>query len=301
MSHASQTEDGQATRHALHPKLDYAELEKRLGYLFRDRGLLQLALTHPSVAHEQGAPMQTNQRLEFLGDAVLQLVLTRELYEKFPTFGEGPLTKARAKLVNRRTLADHARHLGLGRILIVSRGEEIHGGRERPSALADTFEALLGAIFLDGGFEAAREFILRAVSAPVSAAWQSFPLSKIPRANCRNSSNPLPRKRRSIMSSPLPAPITIASSNAPSTTTAWNSRAVREKARKPPKAKPPCGPGQAEEKIAAEKKCRASFGFRYSQAYRVNNLFLRHKKVLIGVVHLRPLPARLAGTANWKT
>src|SRR5580765_1747019 len=105
--------------------------------------------------------MQTNQRLEFLGDAVLQLVLTRVLFERFPTFGEGPLTKGRAKLVNRRTLAEHGRRLGLGAHLIVSRGEEIHGGRERPSALADTFEALLGAIFLDGGFEAARDFILR--------------------------------------------------------------------------------------------------------------------------------------------
>jgi ribonuclease-3 len=122
---------------------------------------LRLALTHPSVAHEQGLPVQTNQRLEFLGDAVLQLALTSELYEKFPTFGEGPLTKARAKLVNRRSLAERARQLGLGGYLIVSRGEELSGGRERPSALADTFEALLGAIFLDGGFEGAREFILR--------------------------------------------------------------------------------------------------------------------------------------------
>jgi ribonuclease III len=140
---------------------EYDELQARLGYVFRDPALLKLALTHPSVAHEQGAPIQTNQRLEFLGDAVLQLVLTRELYEKFPAFGEGPLTKARAKLVNRRTLAERARHLGLGQYLIVSRGEDLHGGRERPSALADTFEALLGAIFLDGGFGVAREFILR--------------------------------------------------------------------------------------------------------------------------------------------
>jgi len=137
------------------------ELQHQLGYAFRDPALLRLALTHPSVAHEQGAPLQTNQRLEFLGDAVLQLVLTRELYENFPAVGEGPLTKARAKLVNRRTLAEHARRLGLGKHLIVSRGEEIHGGRERGSALADAFEALLGAVFLDGGFEVAREFILR--------------------------------------------------------------------------------------------------------------------------------------------
>jgi len=139
----------------------YEELQGRFGYSFQDLGLLRLALTHPSVAHEQSLPVQTNQRLEFLGDAVLQLALTRELYEKFPTFGEGPLTKARAQLVNRRSLAEQARQLGLGRYLILSRGEETSGGRERLGALADTFEALLGAIFLDGGFEAARQFILR--------------------------------------------------------------------------------------------------------------------------------------------
>jgi ribonuclease-3 len=138
----------------------YDELQESLGYHFGDGNLLQLALTHPSVAHEQGLPLQTNQRLEFLGDAVLQLVLTGELYEKFPVFGEGPLTKARAKLVNRRTLADRARQLELGKHMIVSRGEEMHGGRDRAGALADTFEALLGAIFLDGGFAAARKFIL---------------------------------------------------------------------------------------------------------------------------------------------
>jgi ribonuclease-3 len=154
---------------------DLATLQDRLGYQFRDEGQLRLALTHPSVAHESGAAAAGgdeaqrrpahNQRLEFLGDAVLQLVLTRELYEKFPAFDEGPLTKARAKLVNRRTLAEHARPLGLGAHLILSHGEEMHGGRERPSALADTFAALLGAIFLDGGFDVAREFILREFSA----------------------------------------------------------------------------------------------------------------------------------------
>lgn len=139
----------------------YEDLQTRLGYRFNDPNLLQLALTHPSIAHEQGVPVQTNQRLEFLGDAVLQLVLTGALYERFPAFGEGPLTKARAKLVNRRTLAEHGRRLGLGENLILSKGEAQHGGRERPSALADTFEALLGAVFLDGGFKAAREFILK--------------------------------------------------------------------------------------------------------------------------------------------
>jgi ribonuclease-3 len=145
--------------------MSLADLQTHLGYTFRDEGLLRLALTHPSVAHESGEPTAHNQRLEFLGDAVLQLVLTHALYEKFPAFNEGPLTKARAKLVNRRTLAEHARALGIGVHLILSRGEEASGGRERASALADTFESLLGAIFLDGGFEAAREFVLREFSA----------------------------------------------------------------------------------------------------------------------------------------
>lgn len=150
------------------------ELQDRLGYTFRNPALLELALTHPSVAHEQQSSIQTNQRLEFLGDAVLQLILTRALYEKFPGFDEGPLTKARAKLVNRRSLADQARRLRLGAHLILSHGEEKHGGRERSSALADAFEALLGAIFLDGSFEAAREFILRQFSGSFGG------LSKLP-------------------------------------------------------------------------------------------------------------------------
>ncbi|MGN6642670.1 MAG: ribonuclease III [Verrucomicrobiota bacterium] len=140
---------------------EHDALQQKLGYTFRDPALLKLALTHPSVAHEQGLDLETNQRLEFLGDAVLQLVLTRELYEKFPKFDEGPLTKARAKMVNRRTLGERGRHIQLGQELIVSRGEELHGGRERTSAIADAYEAVLGAIFLDGGFEAAQAVVLR--------------------------------------------------------------------------------------------------------------------------------------------
>lgn len=134
--------------------------QERLGFVFRDAALLRLALTHPSVAHEHGGSLQHNQRLEFLGDAVLQLILTRELYERFPCAGEGPLTKARARLVNRRYLAEQGRRVDLGSHLVLSRGEELHGGRERPSTLADAFEALVGAVFLDAGFDAAKEFVL---------------------------------------------------------------------------------------------------------------------------------------------
>lgn len=140
------------------PGLD--ELQIRLGYRFQNEALLTLALTHPSVAQETGNS-QHNQRLEFLGDSVLGLIVARELYHRFPGFGEGPLTKARAQLVNGSRLAEHGRRVDLGSHLILSRGEESSGGRQRATALADAFEALLGAMFLDGGMETVREFILR--------------------------------------------------------------------------------------------------------------------------------------------
>ncbi len=140
---------------------DLDSLQKEIQHQFRDLALLRLALTHPSVAHEQGRMVQHNQRLEFLGDAVLGVVLTRELYEKFPEVSEGPLTKARAQMINRRTLAEQARQMAMKNHLILSKGEEANLGRSRASALADAFEALIGAIFLDGGFDAARDFVLR--------------------------------------------------------------------------------------------------------------------------------------------
>jgi ribonuclease-3 len=140
---------------------DVEALQARLEYRFADVSLLRLALTHPSLAHEQGRLVQHNQRLEFLGDAVLGLVLTRELYDRFPAVSEGPLTKARAQMINRRTLAEQAKRIALADYLILSRGEEANQGRHRASAVADAFEALIGAIFLDGGFEAARQFVLR--------------------------------------------------------------------------------------------------------------------------------------------
>ena len=146
---------------------DLAELQLRLGCQFRDEQLLCLALTHPSIAHQQNTRVPHNQRLEFLGDTVLGLVLSSELYEKFPEADEGTLTKSRAKLVNAGALAAHGRALGLGAHLVLSRSEENTGGRDRPSTLADAFESLLGAIFLDGGFSAAREFILREFAADI--------------------------------------------------------------------------------------------------------------------------------------
>jgi ribonuclease-3 len=131
-----------------------------LGHEFRDPKLLTLALTHSSVAHEQGVPAHNNERLEFLGDAVLQFILTRELYHTYPVSYEGSLTKARALMVNEETLAQKARELGLGEHLILSKGEEKQGGRGRPKILCDVFEAVLGAIFLDGGIGAAERFVM---------------------------------------------------------------------------------------------------------------------------------------------
>lgn len=138
----------------------HADLEAGLGYRFRNAGLLRLALTHPSLAHEMGGGQQHNQRLEFLGDAVLQLVITTHLYERFSDLGEGPLTQARAQLVNRSMLAQHGRRLGIGDSLVLSRGEESSGGRSRSSTIADAFEAVIGAIYLDSDYPTARDVVL---------------------------------------------------------------------------------------------------------------------------------------------
>ena len=133
--------------------------QKRIGYSFRKPDLLRLALTHPSVGHEKGEVLANNQRLEFLGDAVLQLVISAALYKKFGDRDEGTLSKTRARLVNREGLAARAREIRLGNQLILSRGEEKSGGRNRDSALADAFEALVGSVYLDGGFTKVRRFI----------------------------------------------------------------------------------------------------------------------------------------------
>jgi len=136
------------------------DLQAALGHRFSDRSLLSLALTHPSVAHDEGGGQNHNQRLEFLGDAVIQLAVTSELYHRFPGLGEGALTQARAQLVNRTSLAAQARRLHLGRHVILSRGEESSGGRGRSSTLADAFEAIIGAVYVDAGFETARRMLL---------------------------------------------------------------------------------------------------------------------------------------------
>lgn len=139
-------------------------LETILGHTFRNPALLQLALTHGSVGYENQRPQPDNQRLEFLGDAVIQLSLSELLYQKFPQADEGILTKARAQLVSAKALARLARRIGLGAHLRMGRGEDANGGRDRDSSLADALEAIAGAIHLDAGTSASHSFIERLFS-----------------------------------------------------------------------------------------------------------------------------------------
>ncbi len=134
-------------------------LQRDIPYHFDQVKLLMAAMTHSSYANERQDGTEHNERLEFLGDAVLELCISEELYRRFPDTREGELTAMRSRLVNQETLADLARKTGIGRALILGKGEEAQGGRERDSLLSDAFEALLGAIFLDGGFAAAQEAV----------------------------------------------------------------------------------------------------------------------------------------------
>lgn len=146
-----------------------AVLEERLGVRFKNRALLEQALTHSSAVpelragREEGkenlAPVGNNERLEFLGDAVLDLLASEYLLENFPEWSEGQLSKSRARLVNARALERAARRLGLGEHLRLGRGEEKTGGREKPALLADGFEAVVAAVYLDSGLEAAAKLL----------------------------------------------------------------------------------------------------------------------------------------------
>lgn len=139
-------------------------LETILGHVFRDPQLLDTAFTHPSFAHELDGS-RGNERLEYLGDAVLDLVVAHRLFEAHPEWHEGDLSRARRALVNNRHLAEHARRLGLGDFVRLGRGERRAGGAGRERLLGNLFEAVVGAIYLDAGLEAATAFLSRTVSA----------------------------------------------------------------------------------------------------------------------------------------
>jgi ribonuclease III len=138
-----------------------ADLEQRIGYRFRDVGLLEHALTHKSKAHEDATGgVVDNESLEFLGDAVLGFIVADLLYREFPHFHEGQKSKAKAALVSTAALAELAQRIGLGAYLLLGRGEEKTGGRQKQALLADGCEAVIAAVYLDGGIDAARGFIL---------------------------------------------------------------------------------------------------------------------------------------------
>ncbi|MCI5995629.1 MAG: ribonuclease III [Blautia sp.] len=140
------------------------ELEKKTGYTFRDFDLFRQALTHSSYANEhKQEKLQDNERLEFLGDAVLEIVSSEFLFFHYPGLPEGDLTKLRASIVCEPTLALCTRELNLGDYLLLGKGEERTGGRNRDSIVSDAMEALIGAIYLDGGFASAKEFVCRFV------------------------------------------------------------------------------------------------------------------------------------------
>lgn len=141
--------------------MDINSFQKQINIQFQDEELLIRALTHRSFANEQeGDDIQDNERLEFLGDAVLDFITTGILYEYYPQMPEGELTRLRSALVRTETLADLARDCNLGEVLRMGKGEESSGGRERRNILCDAFEALLAAIYLDQGLERVRDFVL---------------------------------------------------------------------------------------------------------------------------------------------
>lgn len=138
------------------------ELEQKIGYQFHDFSLLQRAMCHSSYANERHmGRLMCNERLEFLGDAVLELVTSEYLYNTYPQMPEGDATKTRASIVCEQSLAYCAAVLPLGKYILLGKGEEVTGGRERPSITSDACEALIGAIYLDGGFTSAKDFIMR--------------------------------------------------------------------------------------------------------------------------------------------
>ena len=136
------------------------ELEKRIEYTFLDEELLHTALTHTSYANEVKMTGNHNERLEFLGDSVLSVIVSDHLFKTHQKQQEGKLTKTRAALVNEKALFAYAKKISLGNYLYLGKGEDQNGGRERPSICADAFEALIAAIYIDGGYNAAKAFVL---------------------------------------------------------------------------------------------------------------------------------------------
>lgn len=148
-------------------------LEAKLGYTFRDISLLENALTHSSCANESRGRLQSNERLEFLGDSILGMVVAEHLFRNYPDLPEGELTRTRAALVCEDSLVEVAQALGLGDHLKLGKGEEAGGGRTRPSIRADAVEAVLAAVYLDGGIGSARKIIQEYILSREVAGWRA--------------------------------------------------------------------------------------------------------------------------------
>lgn len=146
------------------------ELEEKLDYRFSDMSLLNVALTHTSYVKGDGKAKAHNERLEFLGDAVLELCISEYLYKTYNDYNEGDMTKVRASTVCEESLYAAAKKLELGELLQLGRGEDNSGGRDKPSILSDAFEAVIGALYIDGGMETARTFIIDALKNSVDEA-----------------------------------------------------------------------------------------------------------------------------------
>ena len=142
-------------------KYDIKDLQKKLDYTFKDEAYLVRALSHSSYVNENHSAGDSNERLEFLGDSVLGLITAENFFKNYTKLPEGELTKLRAATVCEKSLAGFAKQLELGKYLLLGKGEILTGGRERPSIQADAFEAIIAAIYLDGGMEAARKFVLK--------------------------------------------------------------------------------------------------------------------------------------------
>lgn len=149
------------------------ELSKVLAYDFKDKDLIKTAITHTSFANEARGRVDHNERLEFLGDSVLSLSVSEFIYKTYPKLPEGSMTKLRAGVVSEFTLAKIAKSMGLGKYLRLGKGEQINGGRHRDSILADAFEAIIAAIYLDGGLEPAKEFVISCLADSIKSLSKS--------------------------------------------------------------------------------------------------------------------------------
>lgn len=147
---------------------DLDSLQKQIGYTFRDISLLNKSLTHKSYVNENSDSLKNNERFEFLGDSVLDLIVTGYLLKAFPDFSEGILSKIRAAVVNESCLADLARQIGLGKYLLLGKGEESSGGREKNSLLANAYEALAGAVYFDSNLEKAMDLYIPVLSKEIA-------------------------------------------------------------------------------------------------------------------------------------